>query len=97
MGIEVIEEDGELIGVEVRNTKFMKFNGLTWEEVQDTFEVIRKLFDRQGYLYLREANKLFKKMIDDKEKALLEAENSELKQKLEEKSGVMAPKTLGRK
>jgi len=95
--VEVIEQDGEIIGVEVRNTNFMKFNGLTWEEVQDTFDIIKVLFNRRGYLYLREANRMFKSKIDELKNNELLNENHKLKQKLEEKEGNSVPKTLGKK
>jgi hypothetical protein len=90
-----IGED-ELVGVEVRNTNFIKINGLTWEEVQDTFEIIKTLFNRRGYLYLREANRMFKDKIEALKNNDLVAENLSLKQKLEEKGASRVPKTLGK-
>jgi len=92
----VSEEIGEdLVGVEVRNTHFIKINGLTWEEVQDTFEIMRVLFDRRGYLYLRQANKIFKEQIEELKKQDLVAENQQLKQKLADKDASKIPRTLG--
>lgn len=89
-------DDDDLVGVEVRNTNFIKINGLTWEEVQDTFEIIKTLFGRKGYLYLREANKMFKEKIVELKTNDLIAENQELKQKLSEKEASRSPKTLGK-
>jgi hypothetical protein len=89
-------KDIDLVGVEVRNTNFIKINGLTWEEVQDTFEIMRKLFDRRGYLYLREANNIFKEKIKALENEDLIAENLALKKELEVKKGTAVPKTMGK-
>lgn len=93
--METVIQDDELIGVEVRNTHFLKINGLTWEEVQDTFDIMKTLFDRRGYLYLREANKMFRERIDELKKQDLIAENLALKDKLAKKEGAGAPKTIG--
>ena len=94
--VEIIEDEGELIGVEVRNTHFIKINGLTWEEVQDTFNIMRTMFERKGYLYLREANKMFKEKAEVLKNEALIAENQSLRHKLNEKQGAMAPKTIGK-
>lgn len=91
-----LEQGEDLVGVEVRNTHFLKLNQLTWEEVQDTFDIMRTLFDRKGYLYLREANRLFREKIDDMKKQDIIAENLALKDKLAKKEGVSLPKTIGK-
>ena len=91
-----LEQGEDLVGIEVRNTHFLKLNQLTWEEVQDTFDIMRTLFDRKGYLYLREANRIFREKIEDMKKHDVIAENLALKDKLAKKDGAMVPKTIGK-
>ena len=96
--VEVIEtEDGELIGVTARNTWFIKFYGITREEYDDVANVIKTLFNGKGYLYLREANRIFKEKIDEFKNIELRVENQRLKKELIEKEGTSVPKTLGMK
>lgn len=94
--VEVYEnEDGELVGVSARNTWFIKFYGITREEYDDTTKVIKQLFNGKGYLYLREANRIFSEKINELKNEEVVQENMLLKQKLAEKEGVKAPKTIG--
>jgi hypothetical protein len=94
--VEVYEtEDGELVGVSARNTWFIKFYGITREEYDDTTRVIKELFKGKGYLYLREANRIFTEKINELKNEEIVRENQALKQKLAEKDGARVPKTIG--
>lgn len=93
--VEIIENDGELIGVSARNVWYIKFYGITREEYDETCNIIKQLFEGKGFKYITEANKLFKQIIEQQKNERLAIENEELKQKLAKKEGSSVPKTLG--
>ena len=93
--VEVKDEDGEMVGVTARNTYFMKFYGLTREEYDDVCRLIKDQFQGKGYLYLREANRIFLESMYEAKYNKLLAENEELKKKIEEDKKSKTPKTMG--
>lgn len=94
----ITEELGdELIGVGSRNSWHIRINFLTEEEFRDTCNIIKNLFDKKGYKYIQESNKLFKEKIEEQKKSVLLEENKALKEKIAEKEALAVPKTLGNK
>ncbi len=99
--VEVMRDgDGELVGVDVRNTFYIKVYGLTEEEYNETYSIMRDLFDRKGYKYIQEANRVFRRILSDLDKKNLVAENEKLKAELENNKSVsetkVRPGTIGK-
>lgn len=96
--VEIMKDnDGELVGVEVRNSFYLKIYGLTEEEYKDACKNIKEVFGGKGYKYIAWANDLLNKNREAQELEVLAAENQALKEKLAKKEGSSVPKTLGMK
>ena len=80
---EYKDEDGELIGVEARNTYYIKLRNLTQEEYEETCLIIKEVFGRRGYLYVRAANQYFSTLRDRQRIESLKQENEELRKRID--------------